>query len=562
MASPLIHRGYMHPFRDGRQFLYGVGEVPRTVTELAMYRCSSFLRSKPDWRDHVMDEVVRQQWAIECTETVWIVPLNSGPMSVQLSHTQIKYVLDELSGYAALYDEKYRWQSNSQVSCADRIWQSDTFLHMAELPALDSELNSLSSEITLSHDATTVDLIDPYRYCLAYGDTAVYHKPHTPSHLLPVVPPDCEAFSASPLFVCIPTPFSVSSASDPLQAKALSYIVNVDPHNTALYTDLEVLVARCVPLFEHVLTDLHRTNALQLRVRAMDTDIAWDEPDEPYRSDDEDNRLVFERELRNWALQRPAKMPDVPRTGYPGDLERRQTVVSLRGKTIKAIVRVTEIRLRPGGPEFGSTPWHVEGMLNEHIVACTIYCAAMTNITPPSLEFRTSVTSPRNFPPGDANTTFLTWGLGNLSPCNQRLGHVPLCPRRAIAWPNVYQHRLTPARLLDSGAPGSLTLISVALLDPELGDSSVISNSVWGLPPTTDRVPPQEKAWIARAAWEALRSRLPVELIEQIVHKVEGLLTVEDAEARARVVREERERFWEMLDECHFCLPFDVWAGP
>ena len=88
----------------------------------------------------------------------------------------------------------------------------------------------------------------------------------------------------------------------------------------------------------------------------------------------------------------------------------------------------------------------------------------------PSLEFRMSVSSPRTWLPGDATGTLRTWGLDHLSPCCQPLGSTALCTNRAIAWPNVYQHRLSNARLLDAAHEGRMTLLGLFLVDPDLDD--------------------------------------------------------------------------------------------
>ncbi|KAI0931667.1 hypothetical protein AcV5_004903 [Taiwanofungus camphoratus] len=105
-----FHRGYLHPFQDGRHFLYGVGETPRTLTELAMCQCSDFIRSKSRWWQLHEHHDIRQKWAKEAAEIVWIVQASCGSLEVTLSKKQIQYVLDELSGYAALRDEHHRWK--------------------------------------------------------------------------------------------------------------------------------------------------------------------------------------------------------------------------------------------------------------------------------------------------------------------------------------------------------------------------------------------------------------------------------------------------------------------
>lgn len=145
-------------------------------------------------------------------------------------------------------------------------------------------------------------------------------------------------------FACIPTPFFISEKEDAMKATSLSYINNVDPQNASLYAYFEELIAGCVPLFEHVLTDLHRNNPLHQRIPQTYNYTEWDEPDEPEDSDEEEWQ-DYRTQLSQWPYERPINLPDVPNEGYTGGLERRHHIVSLRGQTIQIIVRATEIRL-------------------------------------------------------------------------------------------------------------------------------------------------------------------------------------------------------------------------
>ena len=46
---------------------------------------------------------------------------------------------------------------------------------------------------------------------------------------------------------------------------------------------------------------------------------------------------------------------------------------NLRGKQIQVIVKLANIHLTPERPKYMGGSWHVEGMLNETIVASAIY---------------------------------------------------------------------------------------------------------------------------------------------------------------------------------------------
>ncbi|GBE77342.1 hypothetical protein SCP_0102150 [Sparassis crispa] len=551
-----MDRGYLHPFQDGRQYLYGVGERPRTLLELAMCQLSAHIRSTKNWWKEYGDHQFRTRWAEEAAERSWTVRSPSGSTLVTLSRRQINYVLDELDGYAALRDEMH----GCEVSSIDRIWHSDSLLDSETLSSLDTGLQCLPGRP--NDDSVSVDLVDPFFHCLVYNRTQVYDSFAPESFSLqtrPINTPPSFDYACSSRFACIPTAFSVSRSDGSLEAKVLSYINNIDPSNTSLYHHIEHVVSRCVTLFEYVLTDLHRNNPLCQRITGSYRYTEWNEPEEPEFSDDDDGWLAYEREVRQWTLHRPIQPPDVPEQGYPRDLHTRHFKVTLDGRVLRLIVRVTDIRVAPGGPVYTGTPWHVEGMRNENIVACTMLCTSMTNLVPPSLEFRMAITAPR-MEAGDVGAAIRTWGLDHFSARNQYLGHIPLSPGSAVAFPNLYQHRLTATHLRDPNHEGSMTFLGLYLMDPELDAYDGKRDSGWEtLSPSSDTVPPQQKEWMRRAVEDSIDVRLPFEIVERIVEEVEGVMTAEEAAAYAKEMREERERFWTLHDEYRFCLPFDIW---
>ena len=76
---------------------------------------------------------------------------------------------------------------------------------------------------------------------------------------------------------------------------------------------------------------------------------------------------------------------------------------------------------------------------------------------------------------------------------------------RCIAYPNLYQHRLSSFHLLDPSKPGYRTTLQFQLVDPEI---AVLS--------TTD-IPPQPVSWALDALMENVDKRLPNELVLKII---------------------------------------------
>lgn len=231
---------------------------------------------------------------------------------------------------------------SSQVSCFERIWESDTLLDPSITEDLITTFNKLKSDALRSEDGTIAYLLDHMLYPLVYNKTLVAHL--NGRTLRPVAPPtSTDVYTVSPYFALLPSDVSVSASGS---VEFLSYINNLHPdlhHDT--YTHLESLLAGFVPLFEHTLTDLHRNNPLMQRISGHCRYTIWEEPEPPEHSDDEDGWTTYESNMRKWALNRPINLPDVPDTGYPGGLETRRHVVTLRNRTIQVIVSAFEISL-------------------------------------------------------------------------------------------------------------------------------------------------------------------------------------------------------------------------
>ena len=105
------HGGYLHPFEDGRNFLYGVGENPRTVspmtllfvklcssrlwklTELAMCQLSACLRAKDRWWEKYRVTSVRTRWLRKARDMAWHMRSRGQRFDVTLSDKQVSRVI-------------------------------------------------------------------------------------------------------------------------------------------------------------------------------------------------------------------------------------------------------------------------------------------------------------------------------------------------------------------------------------------------------------------------------------------------------------------------------------
>ncbi|KAF9453902.1 hypothetical protein P691DRAFT_812520 [Macrolepiota fuliginosa MF-IS2] len=540
------NRGYRHPFLFGIHYLGGIGDNPRTVTELAMSKYSALLRRQPEWWSRYQEESVRAEWRkLAALPSISRVRTPSTIAEVQLSEKQIEYVIDELDGYAALRDSA----NQCQVSCFERIWESDTLLSNSANDNLRHLLLKLEHlpTCTRSDDGSTLNLVDPMLHCLVYHRTLVFYSHKASRPLAPL--PATDIYTSCPRFALLPADIFIDDSG---KVKFLSYINNVQREDhSLLYNHLEACLEKFIPLFEHTLTDLHRNNPLPQRIPGPCKYTVWDEPDPPEHSDDEEGWSTYEREMRFWVMNRPIQLPDVPNTGYSGGLEDRRFVVTLRGRQLQVVVGTTETRLRPQGPGFPGIPWHVKGMRNERIVASGIHCLSANNISTTSIQFRMAVTYPRGFSAGDNGATLRTWGLSDGDACHQYIGGTPLRTGVSLVWPNIYQHKQTPFELVDPTREGHLTLLMFYLIDPDIQPV-----------PSTSSVAPQQKGWIRAVLEKALTPRLPMELVHEIFLRVEGLMDLQEAEDYRKAFIDIQTNFRQANNNYHFCIPFDIWNGP
>jgi hypothetical protein len=187
--------------------------------------------------------------------------------------------------------------------------------------------------------------------------------------------------------------------------------------------------------------------------------------------------------------------------------------VDLRGRRLQVIVKMANIELTPAQPEYCGGSWHVEGMLDETIVASAIYYLDEKNVTTSQLAFRASVNDPI-YAQNDFKSPGAIYGIESeeddgFNPqvnTNQPRGAASTIPGRCLAWANTMQHCVQPFKLLDAKKPGHRKILCFFLVDPHRHI------------PSTATCPPQQAAWWAQElrAVPAL-FRLPHEVFQRIV---------------------------------------------
>ncbi|KAF2649455.1 hypothetical protein K491DRAFT_698080 [Lophiostoma macrostomum CBS 122681] len=251
------------------------------------------------------------------------------------------------------------------------------------------------------------------------------------------------------------------------------------------------------------------------RLKNEISDQGYD-PDDPEECDEETVKEI------KWKMVRKPRIPGVSFEDIdyaPADGKR--LVDKYRETGLQVIVKMASIELTPEKPEFPVGGWHVEGQMNEHICGTALYYLDSENVTSSSLSFRMQTSAYMNddIDIGQDSYHWLENVCGtNLggggSPCLQNYGSVETHQGRLLAFPNVFQHRVSPFHLIDPTKPGHRRFIALWLVDP---NTRIIS---------TANVPPQQQSWWVDSVFgktdksrsEAM-SKLPPEIVALLQEK-------------------------------------------
>ena len=180
-----------------------------------------------------------------------------------------------------------------------------------------------------------------------------------------------ESRSASKSFRWLPSDFSVDHHGKVTLASP--YINNVHPtKHKQLYSVIPEILQRALPMFEWVLSGLIRpllpmrivTSGRHGRGDEETVDCIW-KYGVPYPNSS--SKEEYEDNPDEWFRKRKFNTPDA-REEYDGDLEVMNDQISLKGRTLQVIVKLTNIILTPEKPHYPGGEWHVEGLHHQLFV--------------------------------------------------------------------------------------------------------------------------------------------------------------------------------------------------
>lgn len=129
------------------------------------------------------------------------------------------------------------------------------------------------------------------------------------------------------------------------------------------------------------------------------------------------------------------------------------------------------------------------------------------------------------------------------------MGYIITKQERCIAFPNIYQHLVSPFRLADPTKPGHRKILVFFLVDPNITI------------PSATTVGPQQSAWVRCAveSTEYWQTRLPTELRDMVWERYDGM-SDEQAKAFREELMKERTLIVQTVEEQRFGQGFNLWC--
>ncbi|KAH8887891.1 hypothetical protein GQ53DRAFT_808840 [Thozetella sp. PMI_491] len=246
-------------------------------------------------------------------------------------------------------------------------------------------------------------------------------------------------------------------------------------------------------------------------------------------------------------VQRPIVQNNSSRSQSRSEARFKFTEIHLedtfRSKGLQIIPKLASIELTPEKPKYEGGSWHLEGMLNEHIVATAIYYFDVENVTDASLSFRQKAYLDEMelvYEQGEHDPLSIIFGTERMTdePAVQVLGNVKTPGGRLLAFPNTLQHRVSPFKLVDPSKPGHRRFLVLWLVDPQYRICS------------TRNVPPQRHDWWAEKGYSKLNLGLPREVMNMISGQVgEYPMGIEEAQNLRLELMKERTQMTERVQE-------------
>ncbi|KAH9478441.1 hypothetical protein JR316_0008896 [Psilocybe cubensis] len=539
-----------------------------TLREFTMLQLMNTITDKPDWNIKVNDQEITDKWKQEA--------MSSG---ADITSAMVDYCIDELRYKASLIPKD---ASPPIIVYNGDVVKSDTALSVEFKKELQEAVtkfeNSIPARLKDWHpgsDEKVWDLVHPSLFPLVYGRSRVLERgmPQTTlddciercgeGKIADVRDSDEGDRSYSQKFQWLPCEVDISG-EDP---KITTYINNLHPQREKpLYALVEKLIKESIPLWDLTLAPLRNDFCHQLRIKYHHVEHADEGETDPNivgplnvtqgagagsslpqnqsddgEDDDEDDDHDEEDDFDEF---REARGPEIrPQPGVFAPLPappKFSLKDAYKQRGLQVIVKLANIELTPEKPDYAGGSWHVEGQLNEHIVATALYYYSCSNITSSSLSFRQMFSvwddmDEVNYEQDDHRWVTTIFGCKQDGLAIQDVGGVDTREGRLLTFPNVLQHRVGPFKLQDPTKPGHRKIVALFLVDPNI---KIIS---------TAHVPCQRQDWwvdnIQQKSNAAGLDQLPLELQENVLEGVDFPISLREAKQMREELMEERKLY-------------------
>ena len=461
------------------------GPEPRCLDEWLTVEISNSIREKPEWKTKYKNEEIVTKWKQKIKEQC--------QDKTKYLDQIIDYVFKELQWY----EDVEKDLNTFQIGCDYRIAYSDGAVNetLKKSFSIGAQklVESFGSDIDYhpgSHNQV-IDLVHPSLYIVQYDKTPVLKNGQLEivkyGEQIEHAKPGVDQYGVSKRFQWIPALMTKNSNG---KFEFGSYINNLHPIKYKdLYDSISDIFNATVPGLNCVLTRYASQEFVRIPVpRGSDAytdeyhkereelDAILDREAEETGNDYDWERMEeFEKDKLKYLCELIPAWEQAPVFDKPIDLSTFEN--------LKVIVKLANIELTPENPSYAGGSWHVEGGINEDIIATVLYYYDIENITESRLSFRTGFDDP-NYEQGDDFYTETIFGIKDEEVMVREIGGIEAKEDRVVVFPNMFQHHVDPFELKDKTKPGHRKILCFFIVDPY--NHNVIS---------TDNVPPQQKEW-------------------------------------------------------------------
>lgn len=492
-----------------------LGNSPRYVDEWLIAELSYAIRQKPEWQRKYKDATILAKWKLEFLAQS---PKTKYPEEV------FEYAALELKWFDRLQEQMGH---GFQFGPDDKILYSDSAILEKDEKDFASLAAKFESSITEKDyhpglDDLVVDLVHPSLYHLVYGRTKVLNEKKLEvvqfEEAIKCVKKGVADYGVSKKFQWLP---ALMKLDENKQFNFSSYINNLHPlENSELYGSIAKVFNLAIPGINMCLSRYQSDE--YVKIPTANYGEYYIEGYDEYEAklsdlidEDADDEAFeeWEKGKRDWYREFKPKYEKDPET-KPFELRDLDN--------LKVIVKLANIELTPEKPEYKGGSWHVEGTINEDIVATVLYYYDMDNIEKSRLSFKYAFEDPP-YDQGDECYCEEFYGIKSGDTMTRNIGSVVAQKGRITIFPNSFQHHVDAFKLKDATKPGYRKILCFFLVDPY---NTMVK--------ATDVVPFQNEKWLGDKA--LMEKYFPDVKAEDVVS-----MTDEEAKAYRDDLMEERK---------------------